>query len=147
MKFVGTANFAYVAGLLDADGSLTLSRRRKNGLVCFVPMGSIANQERQVLEDCKDTWGGSVCLVRQTSKRNWRWTCCGLALFRLLSDITPYLRIKRGESVMLQEFVALRDDTRPGPGRHGFRRLSPEQVALREGFYLALREAKKQRGL
>ena len=86
---------AYMAGLVDGEGSLSIRTRTVGSLVLQL---SITNTCREVLEWCRDVTGiGAVVKSSPDATRRrqcWYWsTPCGSAA-TVLRQIRPYMKIK-----------------------------------------------------
>ncbi len=131
----------YVAGLFDGEGCIHVSRQIRNTRPIYRLDVSIVNTNREILFRLKDRWRGTVQNRPHTALSanpisSWRVVYCDATLF--LSDIQPWLRLKANQADIALNFSALTQAR--GVGHRG---LTAEDLALREGFYLALREAKK----
>ena len=156
---------AYLAGAMDADGSIGVRRStyamRVRGdarqptfseRICFKQVTP------EVPELLKATFGGSL-MIQSPSATNGRplyyWEATDAVAARALGLMLPYLRIKRAQA---ENCLALRQSKeRPrsethihrdavpsstGTGTHSIRRLevAPEVIAEREAIYLRAKE-------
>ncbi len=101
--FMNNTEKAYVAGIIDGEGTITLTRRRKNETPC--PHISVANTNLEMLEWLRSKLGGIICSKKKYQphhKQSYTWTIklAGKCL-QLLSDIRPYLIIKRQHADLL----------------------------------------------
>lgn len=105
-------NFAYVAGLIDADGSLYISKSiRKDGYVSFDPIIMVRTTHLPTAKWLLKTFGGKY------DKRTWdnnqwkpyyRWKFTSdknASLF--LEKILPYLWLKKEQAHVLREYYSL----------------------------------------
>jgi hypothetical protein len=114
---------AYIAGLLDGEGSLGVYRRPSAWLP--YPELSITNTNLEVLEWLKSTVGvGHIRLVTKDQRRAtekwkqayaWRITASG-HIVALLQQIKPYLIIKRAQCQALLAYISYRHDSRFSSG-------------------------------
>ena len=114
---------AYAAGFFDGEGGIQITPPRK--AKGFSLHGSAAQSERNVLDWFSMTWGGSVGLHGRAGVSVWR--IHSAAAGRFLTDIEPYLCVKRQQA---QLAIAFQSGLRIG------KRLTPEHIAECE----ALRE-------
>ncbi len=132
----------YAAGFFDGEGCIVVSKYTlATGRVSYLLEVAIENTYLPVLLEFQAQWGGGVVPKKRQAphhKDKWRWKAHGENLLRFLRDIQPGLKEKG-----LQVEIAL-DFADHGRGTHDRRRpLTVEELALREGYYLALREAKR----
>jgi len=120
---------AYIAGLIDGEGTITLSRLHANENRRLVI--SIANTEIQLLEYVLCSAGvGKITRKRKTSEAHTQSFCYSVTsqqALALLKQITPFLKsYKRGRALLaLDRYQALT----PRNGRY-----SRAQVAERQEF-------------
>ena len=99
---------------------------------------SISNTRLPNLEVLQKQFGGSIHKFpsRPKCQPAWQWHLGEGGAANFLEQIRPYLRDKADQAWLALEFLAQKT-----PGRRGVR-LSDEEVALREGFYWAVKLAK-----
>ena len=144
---------AYTAGLVDADGSIIISRvnwkgenghKRPDHRVAV----QVTNTHRPVLEQLVEEYGGSIANKPMTKgsfftrRKHYNWSVAGVRAVSMLERLRPYLIIKADQAWMACEFWASK--TRPKYMRAG---LSAEELALREGYYLAMKSLKGTEGI
>lgn len=100
---------AYIAGLIDGEGSLSLNRNKKY----FKPCMRIANTYRPVLEWVRERIGGKVYIrVRKNPKHKTLFVhylqCKELQAF--LPIITPYLIIKFPQALLIADYLQYSKD-------------------------------------
>ncbi|KPV65241.1 MAG: LAGLIDADG endonuclease [Candidatus Bathyarchaeota archaeon BA1] len=106
---------AYIAGFINGEGTfaMTPKRRRKISLGAqyyFEPTLEIANIDRAVLEWIRSVVGGGD--IRKVSRHRWK-TCWRLAvwkresLMRLIEALLPYLKVKRQQAEIFQNFFEM----------------------------------------
>lgn len=111
---------AWVAGLMDGEGCITFicNPRTKRP---HAPNVSITNTHRGCLKLIDSAWSGGKTFSRQDvkgRKRCWRLQFTGWEnIERFLSDILPYLVIKRQQAEILLRIRNVRRDR--GLGRIG----------------------------
>lgn len=91
---------AYVAGLLDGEGSITLLRSGKNR--SRVPVVQITMSEREPLDAIAAVFGGSVRQNRkptENSKGMNTWQLKASAALDFLLSVKPHLRIERRQNL------------------------------------------------
>lgn len=133
------ADAAYLAGLIDGEGSIAVSRTKTSASAKACKRGfayrssvTITMTDLPVLEWVKRTAGvGNICVKKARSrnhKQAWSWTAWSNEAASLLDQILPYLRVKAGQAENLIEFQgAMRQ-----PGSKG---LTDGEWASREAHY------------
>jgi len=87
-------NLAYLAGLLDGEGSVLLTRNSKKAMWRW-PQLSIASTTFELLDWCKINFGGSICshkTYKSHHKPHWSWRLQGNNALKVLSLILPYMK-------------------------------------------------------
>ena len=133
---------AWLAGMIDGEGCLTINEQlTTNPARSSAHWANLAvvNTDKAALDEMQTREGGSLYRKRQSSLRHkecWAWNLCSQQLVDLLRRIRAHLRVKREQAWLVLEFDASRSDCR------GIARPTPEELALRAGFRLALQNAK-----
>ena len=118
VKTLTAVDAAYLAGLIDGEGTVTLSRRHLKDQRQLVV--SIANTERQILEWTLDTVGaGKITGKRIVSALHSPSFTCSTSnrqALQLLEQIAPYLRSYKATraKVIIENYINLT----PRNGRH-----------------------------
>lgn len=123
---------AYLAGLVDGEGTITVQNGGKNLRMLVI----ITNTNLEILNFVKDRYGGFILKMTNdgTRKRdcfNWRLVSKGAINF--IKDIYPYLIIKKKHAdlaIMFQKTV--KDFLRSYGGRRGRVPLTIEQRNYRQ---------------
>jgi hypothetical protein len=118
-------NLAYIAGLIDADGSIGFTSS-KSGL--FVPRIIITNTNLQILEDVKKVFGGNIqklCSRKEKWKQAYYWQISNSSAVYFISKIEKWLRIKKENAWLLFAWDFIR------PGRN--KKRTPEII---DAFHL-----------
>ena len=118
---------AYLAGFFDGEGCVRVNKTPTKNTISYHLIVTIANNDRSVLDSCKELYGGDV---RPKGKRDcFSWSLFSKAsIEKFLMDSLPYLVVKRDEALVALEFVQLR------------RKQCPQK---REELYLKLISLKK----
>ncbi len=94
VKTLAPADAAYLAGLIDGEETVTLSRRHRNDQRQLVV--SIANTERRLLEWTLDTVGAGKITAKRISSPlhspSFTYSIANRQALQLLEQIAPYLR-------------------------------------------------------
>lgn len=106
--------WAYIAGIIDGEGCLTiLCRRRKERVPTLEPVLRIVNTNREALDKIGAFLGGWVTtqhipkrpnehtlyVLSATGRENIKW---------ILENCLPFLIIKRNQAIVLLQFVTRR---------------------------------------
>lgn len=134
---------AYLAGAMDSDGSIVITRYEpKTTLPYTHPRHrlwlAIVGTNRKVVDLPLEVFGGLGYAQLPNSKHNrlhtlFRWQVDDRKAVTALEQLRPYLRLKEDQAWLALEFRANYLMHNP---------LRPEDVALRDGFYLALKQMK-----
>ncbi len=126
-------DLSYTAGLFDGEGCVYIGLRSGYHTLSV----SITNTDKPVLDWTASMFGGTVrCRSNGKYRPVFVWDMAGPGAAVFLSTISPWLRIKAQQAWMAREYDVQRDNS------YGTR-VTSEEFALREGFRLALREAKR----
>ena len=113
---VNKETLAYIAGLIDSEGCVTLYGTGGQGtahpMACFAPKLVIEMTSEDLVKWLHSTTG--VGSVRRYVPKNlrarirWRWAVKGREAVSLLRAVIPYLRLKREHAELLFQFAATR---------------------------------------
>ena len=135
----------YLAGLIDGEGSVFIMRQRptskKSGNVStdYAVRVTVANTDKAVLEWVQSLCGGLVLGPAKCKNPRWKpvwtWRITRQDAVDFLREIRGLLRIKGTQAWLALEFNAQKTSfARTGLGV----RLTVEELALREGYALAM---------
>lgn len=100
---------AYLAGIIDGEGTIFIQKHIKNGYTSYWPRFQISNTNRELMEWIKNTFGG-LAYDKPRIKHNpkWRmqiqWYTTVSLMDKLLPLIIPYLIIKKPHAIIMIEF-------------------------------------------
>jgi hypothetical protein len=97
-----STTFAYLAGVIDSDGYITIQRQARRGRVYFTAKVGISGTRRQPHDLAASIWGGAVSPMTSANPRHrqgFQWTRSGRTAVPVLRDIAPYLLVKRQQAV------------------------------------------------
>jgi len=140
---------AYYAGLFDGEGCIhiarihTKKRHLTYQLVCRVSMYSLS-----VLEDLKSQFGGSIYCEKNHPISNkygllWSWSLFSIGAKNFLSQVQPYLRIKRPQCELALQFQEAKSN-RTRTGTWGSNPKTDAELAIEEAQYILMRNLKKE---
>lgn len=121
------ALIAYLAGIVDGEGSISLTKNNSSSKFRSVNL-SVANTDEGLINFLLSTFGGNI-IKRTTRKEHHRqafvWQVRGDAAIRLLSLILPYLQteVKRDRAELLVNTY------KSATVRNG--KYTPEQIAAK----------------
>jgi hypothetical protein len=105
MSQTTSLDWAYAAGLFDGEGSITLAPNSRSGSPALKVCLSVCHKETVLW--LQTTFGG---LFSESSngplatRTIWRWTVNGKAAKPFLVGVLPFLKIKKGEALVVLEF-------------------------------------------
>ena len=109
---------AYAAGLMDAEGCFSIYKptvKEGGKVTSYQPRIVLSSVELSLVKWLVDTFGGFYTKHTPARGQVWyQWNVNGRnAAPQFLSHILPYLRIKKAEALVLQEFYNLGDQQNP----------------------------------
>jgi len=135
--------YAYLAGILDGEGCLRISRTNQKDMVnpYFQASIQVGMQDKRVLEMFKTTFGGSIYKDRTVNGKLpvYRWRINSKrGSIKCLKKLMPYLITKREQAEILLSFCK---NTPPPKKRSAG--LSQEQLKLREDLFNKIKKLKE----
>lgn len=139
---------AYMAGILDGEGSLSIgnySGNRKNGDKHFQVNIAICSTDEVLITWLVETFGGykGQYTPKQMSKNGrkqvFRWQCSSDRLTHICEICLPYLVIKKRQAEILLEMRKTYHDAHNVKGIFQVQRLPKEILDLRQSLFLELR--------
>lgn len=88
---------AYLAGIIDADGYITINRSQRGRYVYHGPQIGIAGTRREPHDLAASIWGGNVgCYHPKIIGHlpQFQWSRQGSAAVIAIEDLLPFLRVK-----------------------------------------------------
>ena len=85
--------YAYIAGLIDGEGTITLYKSGKESKFRY-PIISMSSTSMELLEFVKNTLGGHIISKKSYEsyhKESWEWRIKGCSAISSLGKITPYM--------------------------------------------------------
>ncbi len=136
---------AYIAGLLDGEGCLTVGRlkphngKREHRFICRI---LVVNTDLTMMLWLQKTVGdGGIYEYKKAGGENWkpchRWYLNGQKSIELIRQVYPYLQIKRRQAELLLNFPA---------NYKNFKGLSDEQYFVQEKTFERMKNLNR-RGL
>jgi len=117
---------AYLAGVIDSDGYITINRSTRNGVVYFGAVIGVSGTRRQPHDLAASLWGGKVGYHQPKNPRHrgqFLWSRQGKAAATAILEVMPYLRIKVDQAWLALE---LNEHVLSGQGDDPFPWFSPD---------------------
>lgn len=121
---------AYTAGLVDGEGTVTLSRMKSNERRC--PVVSVSSTTYELMLFMKEHFGGAISTLSRAAdqghKQAWHWQTSRNNAIMLLSLIEPYMvepAKKRRAQLVINRYKAVT----PRNGKY-----TTEMIELRDAF-------------
>lgn len=138
---------AYLAGVIDADGYITINRSTRKGVVYFGAVIGVSGTRRQPHDLAASLWGGTVSYYQPKNPRHrgqYQWSRQGSAAAGAIAEVTPYLRIKIEQAWLA---IELNDHVLDGRGDDPFPWFSPDYdpTPVREELVAAMRSLNQSR--
>jgi len=128
----------YLAGFLDAEGSIMISRTRGPGYIrpTYRARVAISNTDKAILQDVQRAFVGILANQpppKAAWKHSYQLVWSEGMVSRLLTSIAPHLQLKREQATVAFRFIHHKARVRRHGG--GFAPLSDGTVAFRESLY------------
>jgi len=136
----GKALLAYVAGIIDGEGSIGLHKNTQKKNPSYTVTVYVGNTNEWLIQFLKMQFGGYITTSSQPNPRAkpiWRWEIRARKAYKFLELILPYLQMKRPQAELAIEFQARRQK---------FLHLKPEAKVLDEANIILMRSY-NQRGI
>lgn len=143
-------DWAYIAGFLDGDGAIMISRGHNKWSspihqpINYAPSLGFSNSNKDVLERIAQTIGGGKVHETTNHQQNPKWrhhyyldTWSRSIMLPLIKNMLPYLHIKKRQAELAIEFF---EKLSPKSGY----RCSEEQLKRREVLYYEMRLLNKR---
>lgn len=139
---------AYMAGILDGEGSLSIgnhSGNRKNGDKHYQVNIAISSTDEVLINWLFDTFGGfkgqytPKQMSRNGRKQVYRWQCSGDRLTHICEICLPYLIIKKRQAEILFEMRKTFHDAHNQKGKWQVQRVPQEILQRRFELFTEIR--------
>lgn len=135
-----TTSLAYIAGILDGEGHITVTRVHAKGrpFAYFEPRVEVSMTHRGVIQWLCDQYGVRLSEVPRRKphhKDAFLFRVSGVEVGPLLSPLLPYLRVKRARAEAVCAFIS---DTRKASR---WQPVTEAEYADREAAYLTVKAA------
>ena len=144
MRYFSKEDWAWFAGLIDGEGAFCLLKnvttRKPQHSVTYKPSLQIGMTDTRAIVQAADMLDAPLYHYGRTHKGErdeFRVSMQGRRLGSVLLHVLPWLRTKRQQAELLLSFIL---DCPPLKGGKG-NLTSTEELALREGYHLAVKYA------
>lgn len=106
---------AYLAGMIDADGYITINRSRRGKYLYHAPQVGIAGTRREPHDLAASIWGGNVGCYHPKNPLHlpqYQWSRQGSSAVMVIEAIFPYLLVKADQAVLALELWQHTEDGR-----------------------------------
>lgn len=103
MQFVEPTTLAYLAGMIDGDGYISITQSCRAGRLYFGPQVGIAGTRREPHDLAASIWGGKVACYSPKNPRHrpqFQWCRVGDGAAEVIAAIEPYLLVKREHAAL-----------------------------------------------
>lgn len=97
---------AYLAGMIDADGYITITRANRRGRLYHAPQVGIAGTRPAPHALAASIWGGTISRYEPRNPLHgaqYQWCRVGAAAVPVIEAIFPYLRVKVDQAALAIE--------------------------------------------
>lgn len=110
MQHLSTIDFAYIAGIVDGEGTITIGRGRKNYHYnwTYNAVVGVTNTNLELLNWLRDsTRIGNICQNTKIlgSKQGYQWNLRSYEILNFLEYISLFLKIKKEQAKIVTEFL------------------------------------------
>ena len=136
-------DLAYIAGIIDGEGSICIADTARSGYVLVVSVGSTDEWLCQML---KMAFGGCVTLRNKKELHRsafWGWSMGSNKARAMLETVLPYLHLKRSQAELAIEFQKAKRPVRAAKGRRGFLKQDKQYSVLEEAKCILMKSMNK----
>jgi hypothetical protein len=147
MSGPGPQTLAYLAGVMDGEGCISIRRtkaRPNGGLSTRYSVSvTVGNTNRDLIAVLVSAFGVGSVTYRYATRRKracYLWALSSGGAQTVLEALLPYLVIKRQQAAVVLEFIEQFDSHKGGrPGAFGARRVGESELARRAALYEEIR--------
>ena len=142
-------SLAYLAGVIDSDGFITINKSVRAGKLYFGAVIGISGTRTQPHELAASLWGGKVCRYEPKNPRHrvqFQWSRQGDAAVAPISAVLPYLRVKVEQAriaLEAQEHIVCGRGGDPYPWMSPAYNSDDDLCALRDEIVYALNQGRR----
>jgi hypothetical protein len=108
MRTIEATTLAYLAGMIDADGFISITRSSRKGHLYFGAQIGIAGTRREPHDLAASLWGGKVSRYEPKNPKHraqYQWSRVGQSAVQAIQDVFPYLLIKQDHALLALELA------------------------------------------
>jgi len=148
MNLYTVAELAYLAGIIDGEGSIYIgnfSSNPKTGALYYQTNMEVTNTDEDLIKWLLKTFGGrsNKYTAKQTPKNSrkpvFRWIAAGELLTKLCHEILPYLVIKRHQCEIMIKMRATFIESNFVKGMQGTQSISEDIMKTRKSLFDEIR--------
>lgn len=104
---------AYLAGIIDGEGTITIHRHKQHGRVTYQlrPRLIVSNTDMRLMRHLEGRYGGRIVAAqpKPRHKQAFLWRVCGMAdILKLVEDVRPHLIVKAAQADAMLSFIRSR---------------------------------------
>lgn len=143
-----TTDLAYLAGIIDGEGSIYIgnfSSNKKTGALHYQTSMEVTNTDGLLIDWLMSTFGGrrylytKAQLPKNSNREVHRWIVNGDLLTHLCHAILPFVIIKKRQCEIMINMRKTFDRPRTEKGKQGIQRIDDETMALRKIYFDEMR--------
>ena len=119
----------WLAGFIDGEGCFNITRCRTT----IYPRLLIVNTNLDILEEIKKRYGGDIT-SRKNGKDNWKtfnsYRASCKAFKRIVSDVLPYLNLKKENALLCLEMLKTKDMSKRITMKDEMNKLNKKGIAI-----------------
>lgn len=102
---------AYVAGLIDGEGSVEIQKRKRAQCVnnvYFCPRIRICMTDKNIIEWLKDSFGGFISYRKEhdNCRESFSWAMTSVKSVKpFIEKVYPYLKVKKQQALLIKDFI------------------------------------------
>jgi hypothetical protein len=131
--------YAWAAGFMDGEGTITVKRYKRNGKIVYQPYVSASQADHpghfEAIQKLQDMFGGSIAYYKAVPPRARiiAWCCVSRNAIEVIRMIRPYMRVKYRNADLLLKYY---QDSGKRPKNY---RLSENELKARENTWIQMR--------
>lgn len=150
MKQQKAVKYAYSAGVIDADGCISIdkrNKRKKNRQLnpTYTLTVLVSGIDCRIHNFLKGVWGGRIYQqLRKEDNKNtiYRWEIVNSKAKEMLKKILPFLRYKKKQAELAIRFQIIKEKQNPNGWR--WETLTKKELQIRRELHKKIQELKKE---
>ena len=148
-KQIHEQELAYMAGIMDGEGCIHISRPITRHKDCKSPIYqtyiSVTNTDAILLDWIQERFGGIIRSIPTDKKSNvirkpiWRWYCNIRQIHTFCEYIIPYSIVKKRQFEIMQE-IRRTYQNQAQKGKRGIQKVPDSDIEIRHKCYLELKD-------